>query len=66
MAGEVGLSGEIRPVNRLEQRLMEAQKLGFSQIIVPKLPGNSLDLSRFTLTIHQVTKVEEVFRLLFA
>lgn len=66
LAGEVGLSGEIRPVNRLEQRLMEAQKLGFSQIIVPKLPGNAVDLSRFTLTIHQVTKVEEAFRILFA
>lgn len=68
LAGEVGLSGEIRPVNRLEQRLLEAQKLGFRQIIIPKLPGNGngIDLSRFTLTIHQMTKVEEVFRFLFA
>ena len=35
MAGEVGLSGEIRPVNRIEQRILEAEKLGFSRIIIP-------------------------------
>ena len=42
MAGEVGLSGEIRPVNRIEQRIGEAEKLGFKQILIPKhnLQGN--------------------------
>jgi DNA repair protein RadA/Sms len=66
LAGEVGLSGEIRPVNRIEQRLLEAQKLGFNRIIIPKLSTTSLDLKRFKMEIHQVSKVEEVFRLLLA
>ncbi|WP_366535700.1 magnesium chelatase domain-containing protein [Streptococcus pneumoniae] len=41
MAGEIGLSGEIRPVNRIEQRIGEAEKLGFKRIILPK-PSPSL------------------------
>ena len=36
MCGEVGLSGEVRPVNRIEQRIAEAEKLGFKDIIIPK------------------------------
>ena len=36
MAGEVGLSGEVRPVSRIEQRIAEAEKLGFQHIIIPK------------------------------
>ncbi|MCK9301030.1 MAG: DNA repair protein RadA, partial [Bacteroidales bacterium] len=47
LAGEVGLAGEIRPVNRLEQRIMEAQKLGFEQIIVPDFSESGTDLRRF-------------------
>jgi DNA repair protein RadA/Sms len=66
LAGEVGLSGEIRPVNRIEQRLLEAQKLGFTRVIIPKMPTASLDLKRFSMDIHPVSKVEEAFRLLFA
>jgi len=66
LAGEVGLSGEIRPVNRLEQRILEAQKLGFNKIIIPKLSGNALDLKRFKMEIFQVSKVEEAFKILFA
>ncbi len=66
LAGEVGLSGEIRPVNRIEQRLLEAQKLGFTRVIIPKMPTASLDLKRFSMEIHPVSKVEEAFRLLFA
>ncbi len=66
LAGEVGLSGEIRPVNRIEQRLLEAQKLGFQRVIIPKMPTTSLDLKRFNMDIHPVGKVEEAFRLLFA
>ncbi|MDP4277414.1 MAG: DNA repair protein RadA [Bacteroidota bacterium] len=66
LAGEVGLSGEIRAVNRIEQRLFEAQKLGFNRIIIPKMTASSIDLSRFKMEIHQVSKVEEAFKLLFA
>ena len=65
MAGEVGLSGEIRPVNRIEQRISEAQKLGFKQIIVPKSNIKRLDLSRFGIEIKAVSKVEEAFRFIF-
>lgn len=65
VAGEVGLSGEIRPVNRIEQRIAEAQKLGFSEIIVPAANVKRLDLSRFGITVIPVTKVEEAFRHIF-
>ena len=65
MSGEVGLSGEIRPVNRIEQRIAEAAKLGFRQIIVPKSNIKGIDLSRFAIEVSPVSKVEEAFRLLF-
>lgn len=65
MAGEVGLSGEIRPVNRIEQRIGEAQKLGFSQIIVPKSNMQGIDKDKFSIQIIPVRKVEEAFRFLF-
>ena len=64
MAGEVGLSGEVRPVSRIEQRIAEAEKLGFHHIIVPyynihpKHQNHSIEL-------HPVRKVEEALRLLF-
>lgn len=65
LAGEVGLSGEIRPVNRIEQRIFEAEKLGFSRIIIP---DNNLKgfTSKVSIKIETVRKVEEAFRLLFA
>lgn len=66
MAGEVGLSGEIRPVARLEQRIGEAQKLGMERILVPKGNLKSIDTSRFTIKIIEVARVEEAFRTLFA
>ena len=66
MAGEVGLSGEIRPVSRIEQRIAEAEKLGFKQIIIPKHNMQGLDTTRFNIEICPVRKVEEAFRLLFA
>lgn len=65
LAGEVGLSGEIRPVNRMEQRIIEAQKLGFKRIIIPKITTSSIDLKRFKVEVLQVRKVEEAFQLLF-
>ncbi|WP_342646583.1 DNA repair protein RadA [Mucilaginibacter sp. CSA2-8R] len=71
-AGELGLSGEIRAVNRIEQRIAEAQKLGFEQIFISKynLPSgkndkNQLDLSHYKIEIKPVSRIEEVFGLLF-
>ena len=65
MAGEVGLSGEIRPVNRIEQRIMEAAKLGFNRILVPQGNLKGFDREKCTIEIVQVRKVEEAFRQLF-
>lgn len=65
MAGEVGLSGEIRPVNRIEQRILEAEKLGFSRIIVPYNNLKGFDSSKTKIQILQVKKVEEAFRQFF-
>lgn len=63
MAGEVGLSGEIRPVNRIEQRIQEAEKLGFTRIIVPRMKG--LEGMKNKIKIVKVRKVEEAFREFF-
>ena len=65
MAGEVGLSGEIRPVNRIEQRILEAEKLGFSRILIPYNNLKGFDTSKCKIQIVQVKKVEEAFRQLF-
>lgn len=66
MAGEVGLSGEIRPVARLEQRVGEACKLGMERMLVPKGNLKGVDISRFNINIIEVSRVEEAFRTLFA
>jgi len=65
LCGEVGLSGEIRPVNRIEQRIQEAEKLGFSRILIPanNLKGISKKVS---IELLQVKRVSDAFRLLFA
>ncbi len=65
MAGEVGLSGEVRPVNRIEQRIAEAEKLGFSHIIIPKYNLSGLNTKKFKIELHPVRKVEEALRELF-
>ncbi len=65
MAGEVGLSGEIRPVNRIEQRIGEAEKLGFKQIILPKHNLQGIDTKKIKIELVPVRKVEEAFRALF-
>ena len=65
MAGEVGLSGEVRPVNRIEQRIAEAEKLGFSNIIIPKYNLQGFDRKKYHIAIHPVRKVEEALRVLF-
>lgn len=66
MSGEVGLSGEIRPITRIEQRIMEAEKLGMKTIIIPRNNLKGIDTSRLKIKIEEVAKVEEAFRLLFA
>ena len=65
MCGEVGLSGEVRPVNRIEQRIAEAEKLGFSDIIIPKYNLQGIDRKKYQINIHPVRKVEEALRELF-
>ena len=65
MAGEVGLSGEVRPVNRIEQRIAEAEKLGFSDMIIPKYNMQGLNAEKFKISLHPVRKVEEALRVLF-
>jgi DNA repair protein RadA/Sms len=62
-AGEVGLSGEIRPVNRVDQRIQEAEKLGFSTIFVSKY--NKISLKNTGIKIRLVTKIEDVASELF-
>ena len=64
-AGEVGLSGEVRPVARIEQRISEAEKLGFSEIIIPRQNMQGLDYKKSNIQLLPVRKVEEALRLLF-
>lgn len=64
-AGEVGLSGEIRPVNRIEQRLSEADKLGLRSIVMPALNRKRIDPSRFNIEIIEMKRVQEIPKLLF-
>lgn len=66
MAGEVGLSGEIRPVGRVEQRIREAEKLGMETILIPRHNLKGVDVSSMSIRIVEVAKVEEAFRALFA
>ncbi len=66
LAGEVGLSGEIRPVTRAEQRVREAEKLGMETIILPRNSLKGVDLSSMAIKVVEVSKVEEAFRHLFA
>lgn len=65
MTGEIGLSGEIRPVSRIEQRISEAEKLGFKQIIIPGNNMSGLEKKKFKIEILPAKKVEEAFRYIF-
>lgn len=65
MAGEVGLSGEIRPVMRIAQRVSEAERLGFRRIIVPEMSMKNLDTSKLHIHVVPVRKVEDALRHLF-
>ena len=65
MAGEVGLSGEVRPINRIEQRIAEAEKLGFTDMIIPKYNMQGFDKKKYKINLHPVRKVEEALRAIF-
>ncbi len=64
-AGEVGLSGEIRAVNRIEQRVAEADKLGFEKIFVSSYARKSIDQKKYKAEIVFVKKIEDLIRALF-
>jgi DNA repair protein RadA/Sms len=64
-AGEVGLSGEIRAVNRIEQRVAEAEKLGFEKIFISRYNKKGTDISKFNIEVVPVGRVDEVYRGLF-
>lgn len=64
-AGEVGLSGEIRAVNRIDQRIAEAEKLGFEKIILSKYNQKGLAKQKFNIQIVTMGQVEELYRYLF-
>ena len=64
-AGEVGLSGEIRAVQRVEQRIQEADRLRFEQIFISKFSLKGIDLGRYNLDIVPVAKIEDLYRILF-
>jgi DNA repair protein RadA/Sms len=62
--GEVGLTGEVRPVNRIEQRIAEAEKLGFSQLFVPAA-NKGIDPKKYSIKIHRVQNVTQTLKELF-
>lgn len=66
MTGEIGLTGEIRPVAHISRRIAEAAKLGMTDIIIPSgnLKGNEAPPA--SINIHEVCKVEDAFRTLFS
>jgi len=64
-AGEVGLSGEIRAVNRIEQRIAEAEKLGFEKIIISKYNQKGISKQKFNIDVITLATVEEVYKLFF-
>lgn len=63
--GEIGLSGEIRAVNKIDQRIAEADKLGMDAIFIPKANLKGLDKKNYSIEIKAVSKVEDVYQLLF-
>jgi len=64
-AGEVGLTGEIRAVSRIEQRIAEAEKLGFTKMFIPRL-NKGFDSSSLKIEIVKANRVEEVFKNIFS
>ena len=64
-ASEVGLSGELRPVSRIDQRIAEAQKLGFERIFVSKYNKKGVPAGQFDIEVVYIDKVETIFKHLF-
>ena len=64
-AGEVGLSGEIRAVNRIEQRIAEAEKLGFEKMIISKYNQKGLSKQHFGIELVMLGRVDELYKYLF-
>ncbi|HML57232.1 MAG TPA: DNA repair protein RadA [Ferruginibacter sp.] len=64
-AGEVGLSGEIRAVNRIEQRIAEAEKLGFEKIVISSYNSKSFDARKTSIEVVTMSKVEALYQYLF-
>ena len=64
-AGEVGLNGEIRSVNRIEQRIAEAEKLGFEKIVVSKFNKKGFDKNQFRIQVIALGRVDELYQYLF-
>ncbi len=64
-AGEIGLSGEIRAVNRIDQRIQEADRLGFKEIYISKYNIKGIDNDRYKMKIKTIGKVEELYQALF-
>ena len=65
MAGEIGLSGEIRPVTRIAQRVSEGERLGFQRILIPEMSMKSLQPEHLRIELVPVAKVEDALRYLF-
>ena len=65
LCGEVGLSGELRPVSRIEQRIAEAQRLGFSRILIPAANLKAVNPHDYSIQLVPCRKVEDAFRALF-
>ena len=65
MAGEIGLSGEVRPVTRIAQRVSEAERLGFQRILIPEMSMKSLQPEHLRIELVPVAKVEDALRYLF-
>ena len=63
-AAEIGLAGEVRPVNKVTQRILEAEKLGFQKIFISKF--NKINTQNFKIKVLQISKVEDVFTNLFS
>jgi DNA repair protein RadA/Sms len=64
-AAEVGLGGEVRAINRIEQRISEAEKLGFKKIFISKYNLKGLDINQFAIKVEPIAKLDEMFNLLF-
>ncbi|MFY7787237.1 MAG: DNA repair protein RadA, partial [Thermoflexibacteraceae bacterium] len=64
-AAEVGLGGEIRAINRIEQRISEAQKLGFKDICISKFNAKGLNKNEYSIRIHEFSSMGEIVAKLF-